>query len=339
MMAWAPPSYKNTQRWLGVLLLGLLFGLTGCSTPKESQKWLQLDNSLQVFELVDVPFFANQDYYCGPAALASMMSYHGRPTTPDRLINQLIIPDKQGTLQIELAAVVRQSGWVPYAIKGTLVSLEQAILAGYPVLVLQNLGLDWVPRWHYALVVGFNRREGYWVLRSDDQPRRITSTSLFERTWARADYWGIVLAEPNQPPNFAEARPWFQHAFDLESVNKKEAAQQVYTSGYLRWPEVLSFGLAKLNYYYEQQAWSAGDQLLAQLWPAHQSSALLWNNWAVWLASQGCQDLAKQALQCGFQQDNEASFLQQTASKLGIVAPSQDPSLASPECKILKCLR
>jgi hypothetical protein len=342
MIKLAAIAQRNTRLWLGVLFLtGLLAltGLSGCATPKQSQAWLQTADSTAQFELVQVPFYPNQDYYCGPAALASMMSYQGEAVTPEQLINRLIIPEKQGTLQIELSAVARQAGWLPYVIAGNLAALEEAVLAGYPVLVLQNLGLDTVPRWHYALVVGFDRRAGHWILRSENESRRLTKTGVFERTWARGGYWGMVLADPAQPPSFAQARAWFQRAFDLESVGQVAAAQAAYASGHQRWPEFLPFGLALLNYYYEQQAWSAGDALLAQLWQQHADSAQLWNNKAVWLAAQGCPQLAQQALQCGWQRQPEAPFLVNSAVKLGLADLDQLPPLSFTDCGPLRCRR
>lgn len=342
MTRFAVIGQQNTRLWLGVLFLIGLFGLTslsGCATPKQSQAWLQTTDAPVQFELVDVPFFPNQDYYCGPAALASMMTYQGEAVTPEQLINRLVIPAKEGTLQIELSAVARQAGWLPYQIAGDLAALEQAVVAGYPVLVLQNLGLDWAPRWHYAVVVGFDRANRHWILRSEQDPRRLTAAGVFERTWARGGYWGMVLADPAAPPPFAQARPWFQRAFDLESVGQLDAAHAAYASGYQRWPAFLPFGLALLNNYYEQQAWSAGDALLAQLWQQHQSSAQLWNNWAVWLSAQGCPSLAQQALQCGWQRQPDAPFLINTAANLGVPDLDQLPPLSFTDCGPLQCRR
>jgi hypothetical protein len=329
----------NTRLLLGVLFLVSVAGLSGCTTPKQSQAWLQATGEPEQFELLAVPFFPNQDLYCGPAALASMMAYRGDEVTPGELINRLFIPEKAGTLQIELMAVARQAGWLPYQIAGNLEALEEAVLAGYPVLVLQNLGLESVPRWHYAVVVGFDRRAGHWILRSENESRRLTKTGVFERTWARGGHWGIVLADPNKPPPFAQARSWFQRGFDLESVGQVAAAQAAYASGYQRWPEFLPFGLALLNHHYDQQAWSAGDALLAQLWPQHSDSAQLWNNWAVWLNAQGCSSLAQQALQCGWQRQPGAAFLSQTANQLGVADLDQLAPLSFTDCEILQCPR
>src|SRR2546422_3737218 len=36
----------------------------------------------------------------------------------------------------------------------TLSDLLAEVAAGHPVLVFQNLGLHWIPRWHFAVAVG-----------------------------------------------------------------------------------------------------------------------------------------------------------------------------------------
>ena len=45
-------------------------------------------------ELADVPFFAKEDYQCGPAALATVLAHNGVDVTPDRLASRLFVPER-----------------------------------------------------------------------------------------------------------------------------------------------------------------------------------------------------------------------------------------------------
>src|SRR5437763_1585351 len=51
-------------------------------------------------ELKSVPFFPQEDYQCGPAALATVLAYTGTSVTPEALVKQLFVPARQGSLQL-----------------------------------------------------------------------------------------------------------------------------------------------------------------------------------------------------------------------------------------------
>ena len=53
----------------------------------------------QTTEIASVPFFPQDDYQCGPAALATVLAHTGTAITPDPLVAQVYIPARQGSLQ------------------------------------------------------------------------------------------------------------------------------------------------------------------------------------------------------------------------------------------------
>ena len=68
-------NYWKTASWT----IGSLFLLAACSTTLEID---QLRNSPATYsqqrvEIPDVPFFAQEQYQCGPAALAMLLSWTG----------------------------------------------------------------------------------------------------------------------------------------------------------------------------------------------------------------------------------------------------------------------
>ena len=71
------------------------------------------------------------------------------------------------------------------------------------MFVLQNLGLGWYPKWHYAVVVDFDLSKGEIILRSGADARHIVSMQLFERTWQRGDFWAMVSMPPGRLPHTA----------------------------------------------------------------------------------------------------------------------------------------
>jgi ABC-type bacteriocin/lantibiotic exporter with double-glycine peptidase domain len=134
-----------------------------------------------------VPFFPQTDYQCGPAALATILAHEGLAVDPDSLAPAVYTEGLRGSLQAELLAATRRHGLVPYPLSPDPATLVAEIDSGKPVLVLQNLGLDRLPIWHYAVVVGFDAERHEVLLRSGTERRRTERLSRFLRSWARAD--------------------------------------------------------------------------------------------------------------------------------------------------------
>jgi hypothetical protein len=152
-----------------------------------------------VVELANVPFHPQAAYQCGPAALATVLGAAGVERTPDNLRAAVFLPGRQGSLQAELLAATRRSGLLPYVIDPAPDALFAELAAGHPVLVLQDTG--WlVTRWHYAVVVGYDRPQGQLILRSGTTPRQVTSFASFDRSWARSGRWAFVAVKPQDLP-------------------------------------------------------------------------------------------------------------------------------------------
>lgn len=150
--------------------------------------------------LVGVPFFPQEDFQCGPASLAMMLSWSGRPTTPEELVPLVYVPGREGSFTVELAAAARRDGRILYPLAPELVAVLHALQSGSPVLILQNNGLAVLPLWHFAVVVGADpAREKLW-LHSGRTERMETTFSAFERTWARGGYWAVTIVAPESFP-------------------------------------------------------------------------------------------------------------------------------------------
>lgn len=229
----------------------LLFLLCACGAPLQSTKWraappAQLERPV---ELVDVPFFPQERYQCGPAALATVLASSGSAVTAESLVSEVYVPARKGSLQPELLATARRHARVPYVLRGDLDALLREVAAGHPVLVLQNLGLSWAPRWHYAVAVGFDLARDRMVLRSGTEKRHELSLALFERTWRRADAWAIVVLPPAELPATAEELPYLKAVTNLEARDPRAAAE-AYTAAARRWPASAAawFGLGNSRY-------------------------------------------------------------------------------------------
>ena len=221
----------------------LVVMLSGCAGPRAHIEGLP-DPDL-VIELTDTPFFPQKDYQCGPAALATVLQSSGVDITPAELVPTVYTPGRRGSLQVDLLGATRSAGRVPSELDGAWSDVVGELRAGRPVIVLQNLGVNLFPRWHYAVVVGVDGPDDVVVLRSGTDERRETPIRLFLRTWQRGDFWSFTALRPGELPANVERRRYFNAVAALEETGQAEAAELAWRAALRRWPNdaVARFGL------------------------------------------------------------------------------------------------
>src|SRR5262249_12416365 len=151
-------------------------------------------------ELDKVPYFPPQGDQSASAALATLLSYSGITVTPDQL------PQIENLRPSELLTSARKLNRVPYQLRPQLESIAAEIASGNPVMVLQNLGSQSMPRWHYAVAIGFDLSKGEIILHSTQQRQPMT-LSDFEQSWRPGAYWALVVLSPERLPFTAEEIP------------------------------------------------------------------------------------------------------------------------------------
>lgn len=197
-------------------------------------------------ELTDVPFFPQDDYQCGPAALATVLAYSGQAATPESLAPRMYLPERKGSLQVELVSTARSQQRIPYVLAPTMDALLGELNAGRPVVVLQNLGLESVPVWHFAVVVGYSAADETFVLRSGTERRRLEPSTDFGRRWALGRQWAMVVLKPGELPASADASRYLMAVADVEAVNGAAGLAPAYRAALTKWPDdrIAQFGLA-----------------------------------------------------------------------------------------------
>lgn len=224
----------------------------------------------QHIELTETPFNPQLDYQCGPAALAALLQNNHLKTTAEELVPEVYLPERKGSLQLELVAAARKYNQLPYVIEKKLLYLLQELEAGNPVLVLQNLALEWYPQWHYAVVVGYDLSNDEIILRSGQYRRHINSFALFERTWRRANYWGMVVLPLDKLPQTATPFRYLKAAVAFEKLGKLEQAEQAYSTALKKWPEDKHLLMAMGNINYRLNNLAGAEKYYRQLvkmWP------------------------------------------------------------------------
>ncbi len=249
-------------------------------------------------ELTDVPFFPQDDYQCGPAALATVLVNEGVPTTPGALKDKVFLPGRQGSLQVELVAAARAQGQLVYPLEPRLDAVLEEVAAGNPVLVMQNLAFERWPQWHFAVIVGYDHEQQSLVLRSGTTRQLQTSFVSFMRTWHRAGRWAVVTAPPERVPATAQLLPWLQAASDLEETGQRSAARRAYRTAIQTWPQEALPWFALGNEAYARGDRPAAEHALLRGIEVQPAFAPGWFNLSEVLAERGCMQAARQARNC-----------------------------------------
>jgi len=200
-------------------------------------------------EIGGVPFFPQEQYQCGPAVLAMALTWSGVATTPEKLAPEVFTAARKGSLQADIIGGVRRNGRVAYPIAG-MAQLVEELAAGHPVIVLQNLGLSWIPVWHYSLAFGYDLKAETILLHSGKFPRKRTSFKVFERTWARSDHWGLLVLPPGMLPRTADEIDYLSAVAGLERTAHRQEALTAYKAALDRWPASYAAHIAVGNCYY-----------------------------------------------------------------------------------------
>ena len=166
-----------------------------------------------------------------------MLAASGVDVTPEALTPQVYLPGRKGSLQIEMQAAPRKYGRIAYPLSPDLDAILAELNANRPVLVLHNYGLPFWPRWHYAVVVGYDAGKDSVVLRSGTIRRQVLSAKNFMRAWDNGGRWALVTLRPGELPVMASASTYLEAAAAFERVASPADARLVFEAAVKKWPE------------------------------------------------------------------------------------------------------
>jgi len=268
------------------LATALLLLLAACATPEVTALRQNTEGLPQQAAVANVPFFAQQKYYCGPASLAMMLAWSGLKVSEADLVPVVYTPGRQGTLQEDIVAAARRYGRLAVP-TSDLRALLGEIAAGNPVLVFQNLGLEWYPIWHYAVVIGYDLKSGDLVLHSGEESADRLSLNTFSRTWTRGGHWALTVLPPDRLPASATPDALVAAAAGLERAGRNGEAATAYTAITGRWPDDFRawFGLG--NARYQLGRYTEAEQGYRRALAINPKAPEVWNNLAYALKGEG----------------------------------------------------
>lgn len=249
-------------------VLSLFFALatliisSGCAQKNP----LPLGNNYQSSG-INVPFVAPRSELCGSTSIEMVSSYWQSITsyvphlTLEELDERTLIPEKGGTLQIELISAARANGLIVYPLEPTFNALLSELAEQHPVIVLVNRSFSWYPLWHYAPITGYDAKTQTVLMHFADKPNEAMPIGTFAALWERSGNWGVVLLPPEELPLTASPKKFLRSAYDLEKTGMIDEAITAYETAIKRWPDDIPTLFALGNAYYNLHQISKAERV------------------------------------------------------------------------------
>ncbi|KXW58936.1 PA2778 family cysteine peptidase [Ferrovum myxofaciens] len=227
--------FESLQRWRlpSGAWAALILLLAGCASHPTLPELPEALPSTVI--LARVPFFPDDKDWCGPAALASSLSWAGQPVSPQELVPHVYSPALHGSLPLDLIGATRQQGLIPFLLTPSLSALLIEVAHDHPVLILQKIGLL-EGSWHYAVVIGYDLPTQTLWLHSGTKERLSETFAEFEKSWRPGGNWALVITAAGTVPASATENTYLTQIVPLENFAPNLAAQG-YHNALTRWPE------------------------------------------------------------------------------------------------------
>ncbi len=283
--------------WQTFLLLGLsIFLLSACQTPTQTKQILKQPPDIARQHLVpNVPFYSQEDFFCGPTTLAEVAGFYGLEHNPLQIAPKSFIPGLEGSLQIEMVAATRQLGLLAYAENGNMAQLLNLLAEDIPVIVLQNNAIALFPQWHYAVVIGYDLDAAEFILHTGITEAHRLNFSTFERTWQRGQYWMLAMLPSDKSSKHLDQFIYAKACQDLISTQQSSAGVAALKTATQQWPDYWLPYFLLGNYYFSTQPLVAANWFEKGLSFAQQEVSYL-NNYAMLLSGLGCTIKAKELI-------------------------------------------
>jgi hypothetical protein len=285
-----------------VLACALL--LAGCvSLPQSDALRAQPPTGLPERVALDVPFFGDRDNFCGPSSLAMILAHAGAATDVSRLADQVYVPGRGGSLQVEMLAAPRAHGLVGVVLPPRLDAVLQELAAGNPVLLLVDLGVRLAPAWHYMVATGYDLERGELRVHSAPHADQRMRFDRVEYLWRNSHFWSMVALSPTRVPATVDRSTHAAAVAAFERAGRRADAGRAWQAHLARWPDSVLGWFALGNLAHGDGRSGDAEHAFRAALALDPSFVPALNNLALMLADQDRHDeavaLAEQALAAG----------------------------------------
>jgi ABC-type bacteriocin/lantibiotic exporter with double-glycine peptidase domain len=138
-----------------------------------------------------VPFIRQDTNFCGPAALASVMSYYGESIDQQTIGEETYNAKLKGCLISDLENFARARRFETMVDRGTVDQIKDFLHREKPVIVLVDLGRWFISRPHYLVIIGYTE-EGF-IAHSGYKASQLFGYEKFTKLWEKIGNTYLVV--------------------------------------------------------------------------------------------------------------------------------------------------
>ncbi|MBI5966294.1 MAG: C39 family peptidase [Deltaproteobacteria bacterium] len=192
---------KKIFQW-GIFLGWVLLFIVSCAAPHLSIKADAVPRLSEVRNLIRLPLIRQAtDYTCAVAALQSVLYYYGEEFREDQLAKALESTPENGTDYRRIVRFATERGYQVEVLSDiSLQDLQSMIDRKIPMIVALQAWAEQAVNWetsfeegHYAVVVGYDRKNMYFMDPSTLGHYTFIPTSEFLRRWHDKHTDGTIL--------------------------------------------------------------------------------------------------------------------------------------------------
>ncbi len=147
--------------------------------------------------LQSVPFFKQDDFQCGPSALATVIHYwyiknniDKRPSYDD-IVAAVYSPSAGGVLGVDLALYAKRLGFGTEQYSGSIADIRASIKKNTPLIILVDYGFLMYQKNHFMVTTGYT--DDGIVVNSGRKQNEIIPDRELEKIWQKTGFWSLRI--------------------------------------------------------------------------------------------------------------------------------------------------
>jgi len=141
----------------------------------------------------NVPFVKQKGFFCGPAAMASVMRFYGRDISQEEIAKAVYTPKLKGALISDMENYAREMGYKAETKNGDLNMLMSIIDEGVPAITLVDIGKWIITQPHYYVVYGYDKSRRVFFLHTGFAGDQEINFSSLDKEWKKMDRLVLII--------------------------------------------------------------------------------------------------------------------------------------------------
>jgi tetratricopeptide (TPR) repeat protein len=180
----------------------------------------------------DVPYQEwEKSSYCGPAAMAMVLSYwgNGKPYSQDTIAKEIYNFQKEISFNSALVFYPRSVGMLSYSFNGDMQLLKEILKQDIPVIVLHK-PIKQINKGHYRVVIGFDEDKQRMIFHDPLIGKNFSAKyDVFDKLWHWGDdlnkkRWALVILPKEKPFDFPYVKNHYLTDINLATAYYKRGS-------------------------------------------------------------------------------------------------------------------